>query len=340
MFARGNIAATSLSRGKKLEELKKTDSQLLAEIAEEELLGEENDAEEENRAEAEFRAQFAQYNNPVVQAYGRLAYFAHDLVRGRGEAPFNILIMVAILTAGILVGVETYDEFAGSDALYALDLAIVSVFALEIAAKIMAEGVRPHLFFVGPSWAWNSFDFLIVLVCMPKLSDSFGNASPTVRLVSRLFRLMRVAKIVRSIPALQVIVRGLIGGLKSIVYVAILLLLIFYIWGVFGVFLFRANDPFFFRDVQTALISLFRICTLEGWSEVLYINTYGCDVYDANIYVSLDSVSSSVWDALPDMYKCTSPAAQPELAGAFFISFTLISSLVMLSLFVGKFPWA
>ena len=47
--------------------------------------------------------------------------------------------------------------------------------------------------------------------------------TPAIRIVL-LFRLVRVTKIINQIPALAVIVKGLVGGLRSIVYVVMLLL--------------------------------------------------------------------------------------------------------------------
>lgn len=331
MFARANIAAASLANAKIVENNTKTDDELMKEIELE--AAEEDDEAADRKNELLYKKQFE--GSSILETYGTFCFFCLQLVHGKYEAPFNMLIISVICLAGMLVGIETYPEFEDNEIITNLDTFVVSIFALEIFVKIVAEGTKPWRFVMGPNGSWNFVDFFIVLVCMPKISDIFGNSSPTVRLVSRLFRLMRVGKIIQQIPALQVIVRGLIGGLKSIGYVAILLIIIFYLWGVFGVYLFCDNDPFYFRDVETALVTLFRICTLEGWSDIMYINFYGCDKYTGGIYESMELEDMDSWNSLPHMYRCTKPLAQPELAGAFFISFTLISSLVMLSLFVG-----
>ena len=39
--------------------------------------------------------------------------------------------------------------------------------------------------------------------------------------------------------------------------------LVFYIYGVMGVHLFGANDPLHFGNLPTAMLTLFRIVTLE-----------------------------------------------------------------------------
>lgn len=40
---------------------------------------------------------------------------------------------------------------------------------------------------------------------------------------------------------------------------------------------FRKNDPFHFGTVGVAVVTLFRVATLENWSVVMYINYYGFD---------------------------------------------------------------
>jgi len=341
MFARTSIASANLSHAKNDEAKAKSDEELIREIEAEAKNAEDMDAKEE----AEYMEQFS--SSALLRLWGRVCSASRSIVAGKYEAGFNILLMIGIALAAVLVGLETYPQYSGADWADGLDAFVVAIFCSEIVLKIFAEGTKPHNFFVGPAGSWNTFDFIVVLFSMPKISDVFGNSSPTIRVVSRLFRLLRVGKIIHLFPALQVIVRGLVGGIKSIAYVALLLLIVFYLYGTFGVAMFSQNDPFFFRDVSTSLITLFRVCTLEGWSDVMYINIYGCEAYTAGIYESLGSVTPinvtqadgtttlDKWGGLNYMYRCENPTPQPELAGAYFVSFTLISSLVMLSLFIG-----
>lgn len=102
-------------------------------------------------------------------------------------------------------------------------------------------------------------------------------------------------------------------------YVGMFLFLLFYIYAVAAVFLFSANDPIHFRDLPQAFISLFRAVTLEDWTDLMYIQTYGCNGYgyDGN-------------EAL-----CTAPTAYPVLSPLFFISFVMIGTMIVLNLFIG-----
>jgi voltage-gated sodium channel len=100
----------------------------------------------------------------------------------------------------------------------------------------------------------------------------------------RLLRLMRLLKLVGKVKQLQVIVMGLVKGLSSVTYILLLMFLVFYLYAIIGIMAFRYNDPFHFGGVGTAMITLFRIATLESWTNILYINYFGCDTQYGNAY--------------------------------------------------------
>ena len=80
-----------------------------------------------------------------------------------GSPAFQRFIVVVILFASVLVGIQTYKDFALRHAslLNALDVIILGLFTIELIIKILAEGSRPINYFRNP---WNLFDFLIVYV--------------------------------------------------------------------------------------------------------------------------------------------------------------------------------
>jgi voltage-gated sodium channel len=129
---------------------------------------------------------------------------------------------------------------------------------MECASKIIAEGAGPWLYFIGVEWKWNMFDFAIVMLSMPYVTFLHGSVA-----FLRLVRLLRLAKLVRKVPQLQMIVYGLVGGLKSIFYIMILLLLVLYMYGVAGVFAFSGSDPWHFRTLDASMITLFSIACLD-----------------------------------------------------------------------------
>lgn len=230
------------------------------------------------------------------------------------QAWFNRIVVSAILLAGIVVGLETYGEKLGEwqRLLHTLDYAILLIFTVEAAIKILAEGNNPGNYFKDP---WNLFDFTIVLICwLPVFLPSMDTAFVA---VFRLARILRVLRLVSALPQLRMLVDALLKSIPSMGYVGILLFLLFYIYGVMGVFLFGKNDPTHFGDLQTSLLSLFTIVTLEGWADIMYVNIFGCD--------------HPLWGN----ENCTNP--EPHLVGAalYFISFVLIGTMIVLNLFIG-----
>ena len=230
---------------------------------------------------------------------------------------FQRLILVTILLAGVVVGVQTFKAFAGEHAivLNTLDSFILGIFMIEAVIKILAEGNRPQNYFKNP---WNVFDFIIVVACLlGPVIHLGGDFLPVLRLA----RILRVLRLVSAIPKLQLLVSCLLRSLPSMFYVSILLFLLFYIYGTMAVFLFAENDPIHFRNLQTSILSLFRVVTLEDWTDVMYINMYGSENY---------GYSSN------DLAKWSPISSASPLGGAlFFVSFVLIGTMIVLNLVIG-----
>ena len=230
---------------------------------------------------------------------------------------FNRFIVATILFAGLLVGVQTYADFAErhETVLGFLDAFVLAIFTIEAAIKIAAEGDKPLNYFRNP---WNLFDFAIVAVCLlAPLLPIDGSFLPILRLA----RILRVLRLISAVPKLQVLVSCLLKSLPSMFYVGILLLLLFYVYGAMAVFLYAENDPIHFRNLQTSILSLFRVVTLEDWTDVMYVNMYGSDAYG---YSQADLAK---WNP--------TPYASPLGAALFFVSFVLLGTMIVLNLVIG-----
>ncbi|KAE9020296.1 hypothetical protein PR002_g12567 [Phytophthora rubi] len=254
---------------------------------------------------------------------------------------FNSLVMLCISWASLSVGLQTYPVLGESVILNDMDFAVLAVFILEAAIKILAEGLYPWRFFTGKEMRWNCFDFAIIVMSLPVWGSALGGSSIA---ILRMLRLMRIMKLVKRIPQLYMIVMGLIGGLKSIGYIMLLLFLVFYLYAISGMYAWQDNDSFHFRSVPIAMITLFRMSTLENWSTIMDINYFGCDRFDGGYY-STDPVAAAsfqycnvtrVYGANVTSSSLTSQRALNQvMATIYFITFILISAFVMLSLFIG-----
>lgn len=224
---------------------------------------------------------------------------------------FQNSITIAILIAGVLVGIATYPEFSEKhhSTLELLNKIVLWIFVLEVVIKLIAEGKKPWRYFQD---GWNVFDFIIVAAAFLP----FGGSSVA---ILRLLRLLRVLKLVKALPKLQLLVNALLKSIPSMGYVSVLLLLLFYIYAVAAVFFFGANDPIHFENLQMSMLSLFRVVTLEDWTDVMYINMYGCENYG--------------YDGNMDL--CTNSSASPIGAALFFVSFVLLGTMIILNLFIG-----
>ena len=176
------------------------------------------------------------------------------------------------------LGASTY---AGAYAAYKfwfdlIDTVISWVFRVEVGLKVIANDNKPLRVFKS---RWNTFD--IFVVAGPFLIT--GDAGSLLVLL-RLLRLLRVLKLVKSLPQLAIIVNALIMGLSSIGFIGVILGLFYYLFAILGMLMFQENDPWHFGTLHMAMISLFRASTLEDWTDIMYINLYGCRDYPAGEY--------------------------------------------------------
>jgi voltage-gated sodium channel len=224
---------------------------------------------------------------------------------------FQRFVTGVILFAGVLVGIETYPRMVEQHGtvLHLLDKVVLWIFVAEIAIKMVAAWPKPWAFFRDP---WNNFDFIIVAAAFLPFA---GSAATVLRLV----RLLRVLRLVRAVPKLQILVGALLKSIPSMGYVSVLLLLLFYVYAVAGVFMWGQNDPIHFGNLQIAFVSLFRAVTLEDWTDLMYIQMYGCASYGYGGNEAL----------------CTASAASPVGGALFFVSFVLIGTMIVLNLFIG-----
>jgi voltage-gated sodium channel len=137
--------------------------------------------------------------------------------------------------------------------------------------------------------------------------------------VLRLLRLLRVLRLVHALPRLQILVSALLKSIPSMAYVGAFLGLLFYVYGVAGVFLFGRNDPAHFGSLGRAMLTLFTVVTLEGWAELMYLELHGCQ-----------TLAEGAANAL-----CLTPEPQPLAAPAYFITFILFGTMIVLNLFIG-----
>jgi len=175
---------------------------------------------------------------------------------------FERFIIAVILISAVLIGMETstaiLDQY-GHWISWGNRLVLV-IFIAEAALKIYAVSPRVGDYFRE---GWNVFDFTIILLA---LIPSTGELA----MLARLARLLRVLRLISAIPELRLIVATLMRSIPSMANVMILMSVIFYIYAVAGQQLFHAHDPEHWGNLGISLLTLFRIVTLEDWTDLMY----------------------------------------------------------------------
>lgn len=119
--------------------------------------------------------------------------------------------------------------------------------------------------------------------------------------VLRALRILRALRLISVVPSMRKVIVGLFSAIPSIGTVVVMLLLLFYISAVMATKLFGAAFPEWFGTLGASLYSLFQVMTLESWS--MGIVRPVMEVYPA--------------------------------AWVFFVPFILVTSFIVLNLFIG-----
>jgi voltage-gated sodium channel len=168
---------------------------------------------------------------------------------------FQNAILGVILFNAVILGMETSApimERAGA-LIIALDKLCLSIFVVEIVAKLYARGIAGFF-----QRGWNIFDFVIVGISLLPATQGLS--------VLRALRILRLLRVVSVAPSLRRVVEGLVNALPGMGSVFLLMGMIFYIGSVMATKLFGAAFPDWFGDLGRSAYSLFQIMTLESWS--------------------------------------------------------------------------
>ncbi len=175
---------------------------------------------------------------------------------------FERVIILFILINGVILGMETSPELMNryGGLMHFGNQVILGIFILEAALKMLALAPQVHRYFLD---GWNIFDFSVIVFSLIPATGEFA-------MIARLARLLRVVRLVSTIPELKLIVATLVRSIPSMMHVMTLMGLIFYIYAITGYQLFHEHDPIHWRSLGISLLTLFRVVTLEDWTDVMY----------------------------------------------------------------------
>ncbi len=142
---------------------------------------------------------------------------------------------------------------------------------------------------------WNIFDFIIVAISWIPTGGVFSSFR-----VFRILRTLRALRLITQLEKLRVIVQAIIDSIPNVSWACVLLLIIFYIFAIMGTTLFAQDFPAEFGTLGKSLFTMFQLTTLEAWPDI----------------------ARGIMDKFP-------------FAWAYFVSFIVISSFIVMNVIVG-----
>ncbi|XP_078064004.1 voltage-dependent L-type calcium channel subunit alpha-1F, partial [Mustelus asterias] len=246
---------------------------------------------------------------------------------------FEYIMFILILLNTITLAMQHYEQ---SDPFnYAMDIlnmVFTGLFTVEMLLKIIA--FKPKHYFCD---AWNTFDALIVVgsvmdIAVTEINNGghLGESSEDSSRISitffRLFRVMRLVKLLSKGEGIRTLLWTFIKSFQALPYVALLIAMIFFIYSVIGMQTFgkiamqdhtEINMNNNFQTFPQAVLLLFRCATGEAWQEIMLASLPGkrCDPES---------------DYGPgEEFTCGS-----NFAIVYFISFFMLCAFLIINLFV------
>ncbi|MGH6769772.1 MAG: ion transporter [Xanthobacteraceae bacterium] len=118
--------------------------------------------------------------------------------------------------------------------------------------------------------------------------------------VLRALRILRALRLITAVPALKAVVAGLLAALPGMGSIVLLIGLLYYVFAVMATKLYGPGYPEFFGTLGASLFTLFTVMTLEGWVEIV----------------------KKIMETRP-------------YAWIFFITFIVVTTFMVLNLFIG-----
>jgi voltage-gated sodium channel len=219
----------------------------------------------------------------------RAARWAADLV---GAPWFDPLMLGVIAINALVLALETYESIHDQwhSQLLLVNELCLAIFVIELGLRLTAEAPKPWRALRSP---WTLFDAFVVVA-------SFAPGIRENTTLLRLVRLLRVARAVRFLPDLRILVVAIGRSIPGVATLAAGTVVLVFIYGMVGWVLFHQGWPEEYGDIGRAMLAMFLLLTLE---------------------------------TLPD--SLTRGAEITPLAYPFFLSYVVFAAFIVFNLFIG-----
>jgi len=254
-------------------------------------------------------------------------YYTHGMCQKIARSNFfaNFTVFVVVLNA-VYIGVDS--DHNDSQNIYAAHIffqACSQFFALyftfELVVRLLAFENKHNCLKDG----WFKFDaFLVstmildIWILMPVLYIVGGGVQiPTQPLrMLRLFKLTRMARLMKAFPELVTMIKGLVRSLRAISSSMILIGLMVYVWAIVMHMLMKEEDEFNSMLWEESFLS-FETITSCIWTLLMA----GTLMLDDSAPLMTELLFSGKFNYL--------------LAGMFFVSYALLSAMLILQMLIG-----
>jgi len=155
----------------------------------------------------------------------------------------DVLSSAIIFLNALVIGVSS-DMHPDSDVWWGIEICFTAFFTCEMLYNWRAAGTRR--FFLGETWAWNTFDVIVVGIALSDLAftgtyralsagdDAGDTGSFTIIKMARLGRLARLVRVLRFkiFNELKSMIQGVLAGLRVLFWAIMLFFFFIYLVGV------------------------------------------------------------------------------------------------------------
>lgn len=175
----------------------------------------------------------------------------------------SIMLVLVLINTGIIFVSGFLSNQGGT--LLIIDSLFTLLFLFEAVVKIHVQGFSKYW-----SDGWNRFDFIIVLLALPACVNIFGLDFPgtSVLLSLRTMRAFKSFRLLKFIPNIENLIKGIKLAFKASFIVAIGLIVLLLVFSIITTFLFGDVVPEYFGNPALSVYSIFRLFTIEGWYEM------------------------------------------------------------------------
>ena len=193
----------------------------------------------------------------------KLAHLQLKFIQLRNNGLFQGIVIAVIVFSALMIGVQTYHDVIpawSKKLIVVLDWFVSIFFLIEIIIRLISsKNIKEFL-----KDPWNIFDSIIVITSLIPF-----NGNETV-LLGRLLRIFRVLRLISIIPELRILLNAFFTAIPRMGYVSLLMFIFFYIYAAVGSIIFSSINAELWGNISISMLTLFRIATFEGWTEVMY----------------------------------------------------------------------